>query len=151
MLAEQMSNTANRGKVLWVLASSRPDLIEVDLKRPGRIDVKIPIFPTTTPQESFNLIRALMKRRGLELEESTFGELETSLPNLLTPGAAESLSIKVYRLVKVRNLSPLDALKDVLEDYQSPVPPEVLGRQIELAIREASDLDFVPESLRPTS
>jgi hypothetical protein len=149
MLAEEMSNTNNRGKVLWVLASSRPDLIEVDLKRPGRIDVKIPLFPTTTAQESFQLIRALMQRRDLELDESTFAELEPILPNLLTPGAAESLSIKVYRLVKVRNITPAQALKDVLEDYQNPVPPEVLGRQIELAIRETSDLDFVPESLRP--
>jgi hypothetical protein len=29
------------------------------------------------------------------------------------------------------------------------VPPEVLGVQIELAVREASDLDFVPPMLRP--
>ena len=42
MFAEEMSNTRNRGKILWILASSRPDLIEVDLKRPGRVDVKIP-------------------------------------------------------------------------------------------------------------
>ena len=42
MIAQEMSYTANRGKVIWVLASSRPDLIEVDLKRPGRIDLKVP-------------------------------------------------------------------------------------------------------------
>ena len=48
MFAEQMSNPANRGRIVWILASSRPDLIEVDLKRPGRVDVKIPIFPATT-------------------------------------------------------------------------------------------------------
>src|ERR1700721_666642 len=57
MIAEEMSNTANRGKLIWVLASSRPDLIEVDLKRPGRIDVKIPLFPTATPAEGLELIR----------------------------------------------------------------------------------------------
>ena len=31
MLAQEMSNGANRGRVMWLLASSRPDLIEVDL------------------------------------------------------------------------------------------------------------------------
>src|SRR6185437_1654746 len=51
MIAQEMSDTANRGKVIWVLASSRPDLIEVDLKRPGRIDLKVPILPTTTQAE----------------------------------------------------------------------------------------------------
>jgi SpoVK/Ycf46/Vps4 family AAA+-type ATPase len=35
MIAQEMSDSGNRGRVLWLLASSRPDLIEVDLKRPG--------------------------------------------------------------------------------------------------------------------
>ena len=65
MMAEEMSNSANRGKIVWVLASSRPDLIEVDLKRPGRIDVKIPLFPTADAAESMALIAApCAKRRG---------------------------------------------------------------------------------------
>jgi SpoVK/Ycf46/Vps4 family AAA+-type ATPase len=146
--AEEMSNTRNRGRILWILASSRPDLIEVDLKRPGRIDVKIPLFPTTSTHESWNLMRALLKRRDLQLPETAPEELQKHIPLLLTPGAAESLSLKVYRLAKVEKLAPLDALKNALDDYRPPVPPEVLGAQIELAVREASDLEFVPESLR---
>ncbi|HEY4330675.1 MAG TPA: AAA family ATPase, partial [Phycisphaerae bacterium] len=39
MLAKEMSDTRNRGKIMWVFATSRPDLVEVDLKRPGRLDV----------------------------------------------------------------------------------------------------------------
>ena len=151
MIAEEMSKGSNRGKIVWILASSRPDLIEVDLKRPGRIDVKIPIFPTTSTRESFDLIRALCKRRGLEIDENAFAELDATLPTLLTPGAAEALSIKVYRQSRVENLSPLDALKRSLQDYQNPVPAEIIASQIELAIREASDLDFVPECLRSKS
>ncbi len=148
MLAEEMSNTRNRGKVLWVLASSRPDLIEVDLKRPGRIDVKIPIFPTTTPEEGFRLIRALSERRGLEIPESSFEELRDLVPNLLTPGAAESLAIKVYRVVKTKDVEPLAALKQILSDYQHPIAPEVMAAQIRIAVAEASDLAFVPPVLR---
>ncbi|MBV9469619.1 MAG: ATP-binding protein [Abitibacteriaceae bacterium] len=148
MLAEEMSNTDNRGKVVWILASSRPDLIEVDLKRPGRIDVKIPLFPTTTPAEGFHLIRALCRRRGLEINEAQGTELEAFIPNLLTPGAAEAIAIKAYRLVRVESLDAAAALKECLSDYQNPVPPEVLGVQIELAVHEASDLDFVPSALR---
>ena len=65
MIAQEMSDTSNRGKVVWVLASSRPDLIEVDLKRPGRIDLKVPILPTTTRPESGGLISALARRYDL--------------------------------------------------------------------------------------
>ena len=45
MLAKEMSDTRNRGKIIWIFATSRPDLLEVDLKRQGRLDVHIPLFP----------------------------------------------------------------------------------------------------------
>jgi hypothetical protein len=148
MFAEQMSNPANRGRIVWILASSRPDLIEVDLKRPGRLDVKIPIFPTTTASEGFELIRALAKRRGLELTDADYAAIEPLIPKLLTPGAAESIAVKLYRSVRTEGLNPIDALRDVLDGYQNPVPPDVMEFQIALAAREASDGDFVPEPFR---
>ena len=148
MFAQQMSDTSNRGRIVWVLASSRPDLIEVDLKRPGRIDVKIPIFPTTTGAEGFALIRALARRRGVEIDEKDFGAVETIIPTLLTPGAAEALAVKIYRIVKTENVNPLEALKRALDGYQNPVPLDVLSFQISLAAREASDGEFVPDTFR---
>ncbi len=44
-LLQFMSDTKNRGKVLWIAASNRPDLIDAALKRPGRFDLKIPFLP----------------------------------------------------------------------------------------------------------
>ncbi|HYE03923.1 MAG TPA: ATP-binding protein [Planctomycetota bacterium] len=148
MMAEEMSNTRNRGRVLWVLASSRPDLIEVDLKRPGRIDVKIPLFPTVDARESFGLVRALMRRRGLELADGDFEGLKDRLPTLLTPGAAEALAVKVYRTVKVGGKAPLAALGDCLVGYQNPVPLATIERQIDLAVAESTDIAFVPTVFR---
>ncbi len=148
MFAEQMSNPANRGRIVWILASSRPDLIEVDLKRPGRVDVKIPIFPATTAAEGFTLLRALAKRRGVELLESDFAAIESLVPKLLTPGAAESIAVKLYRSVRIEGLSPIDALRGTLDQYQPPVPPDVMDFQISLAAREASDGEFVPDVFR---
>lgn len=148
MFAQQMSDTSNRGRIVWVLASSRPDLIEVDLKRPGRLDVKIPIFPATTAQEGFSLIRALAKRRGIEIPESEFKILEAAIPPLMTAGAAEAIAVKVYRMSRTENLGPADALRRALEGYQNPVPLDVLQEQIALAAREASDGEFVPEQFR---
>lgn len=148
MLAEEMGSSTSRGKLVWILASSRPDLIEVDLKRPGRIDVKIPLFPTTTPRESFNLIRMLCTKRGVAIQDSDFASLESLIPLLLTPGAAEALAVKVYRLVRTSQSSALDALRTCLTDYQNPVPLETMEFQIRLAVTEASDLEFVPAMFR---
>jgi ATPase family associated with various cellular activities (AAA) len=148
MLAEEMGSSTSRGKLIWILASSRPDLIEVDLKRPGRIDVKIPLFPTTTARESFSLIRMLCQKRGVSIQDSDFATVEPLIPILLTPGAAETLAVKIYRLVRTSGLSPLDALRSCLTDYQNPVPLETLEFQIRLAVSEASDLEFVPADFR---
>src|SRR5215472_3175680 len=148
MLAEEMGSSTSRGKLVWILASSRPDLIEVDLKRPGRVDVKIPLFPTTTPEESFDLIRMLCAKRGLTIAESSFASLESSVPTLLTPGAAETLAVKIYRLVRTSNATAAGALRRSLTDYQNPVPLDTMEFQIRLAVSEASDLEFVPDRFR---
>jgi hypothetical protein len=146
MIAQEMGDADNRGKVIWILASSRPDLIEVDLKRPGRVDVKIPLLPTTTVEESAALLRALLKRFELKLEIKALVKLP--LPLLLTPGAAEALAVKVYRQVRTAQMQPLAALEHCLQGYQPPVAEQVLRLQMSIAIREATDMAFVPESLR---
>ncbi|MBN8526485.1 MAG: ATP-binding protein [Planctomycetes bacterium] len=148
MLAQEMSDTRNRGKVLWILASSRPDLIEVDLKRPGRIDVKIPLLPTATADESWALIVSLCRRRGLELPAQPSTELRILVPTWLTPGAAESLAVKAYRVHRVEKKDPLAAVEACLRDWRAPVPRETMQFQIGIAVAEASDATFVPEAFR---
>jgi hypothetical protein len=148
MIAEEMGSSRNRGRIIWVLASSRPDLIEVDLKRPGRIDTKIPLFPTTTARESLDLLATLLRRHNLQFAEDETRELESCMPRLLTPGAAEALAVKIYRLARTTGRSPFDVLRESLSDYQNPVPLDVLETQIRIAAREASDLEFVPPCFR---
>lgn len=145
MFAQEMSNRANRGRIVWILASSRPDLIEVDLKRPGRIDVKLPIFPTTSSEEGFGLIRALCKRHDVAIAEDDLPKLQHPIPELLTPGAADVLASNVHRELRtVPGTTPLQALDAVLERYQPPVDPETIRFQIRLAADEATDRAFVP-------
>jgi hypothetical protein len=148
MLAEEMGNSTNRGRVIWVLASSRPDLIEVDLKRPGRVDVKIPLFPTTTPREGFDLISMLSKKRNLVIPETLFPSLESRIPALLTPGAAEALVMNVYRKFRTGSSSIEEVLSTTLTEYQNPIASDVMAFQIQLAASEASALEFVPPPFR---
>jgi hypothetical protein len=146
MIAQEMADASNRGRVMWVLASSRPDLIEVDLKRPGRVDVKVPILPTTTEAESAALLQALLARYDIALPTADLAALRP--PLLLTPGAAEAIAVKAYRMARTESLPPAGAVARCLEGWQNPVPRDVLDFQMRIAIREATDLAFVPEGLR---
>ncbi len=113
--------------------------------------MKIPLFPTTTPEEGFGLIRARSRKRGLEIPKESFDAVKDKVPTLLTPGAAADAVASRFtaRHVKTENLSPTDALKESLADYQNPVPRDVMDFQIGLAVSEASDLDFVPAAFKP--
>lgn len=144
MIAEEMGSSKSRGRIIWVLASSRPDLIEVDFKRPGRMDVKIPLLPAANAGQTYDLIRFACRARGIELSKDIPGELAAHLPRLLTPGAAESIAVKTFRFVKTESVEAERALLRVLDGYQPPVPEDILRHQIQIAIAESSDPSFVP-------
>ena len=54
MIAQQMGDTRYRGQIIWMLLTCRPDLLPIDLKRQGRCEVHIPLFP---PQDSAEITR----------------------------------------------------------------------------------------------
>jgi hypothetical protein len=70
------------------------------------------------------------------------------MPVMLTPGAAEALVVKAYRYARTRNANAGAALEASLTGYQNPVPADVLDFQMRIAIREATDLNFVPPAFR---
>jgi len=88
------------------------------------------------------------RRFDLEIPDAEMQALESQLPTMLTPGAAEALVVKAYRVSRTGNVGAAEALARCLVGYQNPVPMDVLENQIRLAVREATDLSFVPESLR---
>jgi hypothetical protein len=108
----------------------------------------VPILPTTTPAESAGLLAALAHRYDLVVSPAEMQQLEGRLPLLLTPGAAEALIVKAYRVARTENVPGGTALSRCLDGYQNPVPEDVLEMQMRLAVREATDLSFVPEALR---
>ena len=102
--------------------------------------------PTTSVGESAALLNALLKRFDIAPGADAMKDLP--LPLLPTPGAAEALAVKIYRRVRTGPMEPLAAIGESLRGYQPPVPPETLEFQMRIAIREATDMAFVPESLR---
>jgi transitional endoplasmic reticulum ATPase len=64
-LKEFMSDTANRGRVLFILMTNRPDKLDLDLKRAGRLDRKIPFLYPQTADEVDQIFKAQIKKHKL--------------------------------------------------------------------------------------
>jgi SpoVK/Ycf46/Vps4 family AAA+-type ATPase len=58
------SNTNNRGRIIFIAATNRPDLIDAALKRAGRFDKKIPILLPEL-EERAAIIKIIIKKYGI--------------------------------------------------------------------------------------
>ncbi|MCA1659569.1 MAG: AAA family ATPase, partial [Verrucomicrobiaceae bacterium] len=67
-IKEFMSDTSNRGRVLFLVMTNRPDKLDVDLKRAGRLDRKIPFLYVQTPQEVELVARALVRKNKIKTD-----------------------------------------------------------------------------------
>ncbi len=70
MIASQMGNTRYRGRIVWMLLTSRPDMLPIDIKRQGRAEVHIPLFYPQEPAE----IREMFRVMAAQEWHSTGGE-----------------------------------------------------------------------------
>jgi SpoVK/Ycf46/Vps4 family AAA+-type ATPase len=64
-IKEFMSDTSNRGRILFVVMTNRPDKLDVDLKRAGRLDRKVPFLYSQTPEEVEQVAAALVRKNRL--------------------------------------------------------------------------------------
>ncbi len=64
-IKEFMSDTSNRGRILFLVMTNRPDKLDVDLKRAGRLDRKIPFLYCQTPEEVENIAQALVRKNRI--------------------------------------------------------------------------------------
>ena len=67
-IKEFMSDTANRGRILFLVMTNRPDKLDVDLKRAGRLDRKIPFLYSQTPEEVEQVARALVRKNKIKTD-----------------------------------------------------------------------------------
>jgi AAA+ superfamily predicted ATPase len=152
MLAKEMSETRNRGRILWVFATSRPDLVEVDLKRQGRIDVHIPLFPPETAADREALLLAIAKKLKLPLTAEDLPPFTDDV----TLGGNELEGVLV-RALRVHELSPepRKPLREVLAEVIKEVRPNPHTRKLEymdlIAVKECTDVRFLPEKYRDLS
>jgi AAA+ superfamily predicted ATPase len=145
MLAAEMSNTRNRGKIMWVFATSRPDLLEVDLKRQGRLDVHIPLFPPQTSKEMHALLMAIAKKLKFPLAETDLPELPAGVQ--LGGNEIEGILVRALRVFEL-SPEPKRTLKDILAETFKEVRPSAHTRKLEymdfVAVRECTDARFLP-------
>jgi hypothetical protein len=159
MLAKEMSDTRNRGKIIWIFATSRPDFVEVDLKRQGRLDVHIPLFPPGDAAGRATLFAAMAHKLKLPIKPEEL----PALPDNDQIGGNEMEGILVRALREFETAkdaeergsgkaAPLpDCATRAIADFRPSAHVERLELMDLLAVKECTDTRFLPERFRKLS
>ncbi len=149
MLAKEMSDTRNRGRIIWVFATSRPDLLEVDLKRQGRLDVHIPLFPPQTTEEMRALMLSVAKKLKFPLGEDDIPPLPQNV--VLGGNEIEGVLVRALRIFEL-SAEPRPLFREVVARVLAEVRPNAHTRKLEymdlVAVKECTDSRFLPAQYR---
>jgi SpoVK/Ycf46/Vps4 family AAA+-type ATPase len=149
-LKEFMAEPENRGQVLFVMMTNRPDKLDTDIKRPGRLDRKIPFFYCDTAAERVQVLQAVLSR----YEEPCVASMEELLTLCDTLSGYSNADLEALSLLAVelaRNLAtPLnaDALNQAAADFMPPQERDMIEFMELLAVSETSRRSMLPKRYR---
>ena len=161
-----MAEPKLKGRVVFLAATNRPDLLDAALKRSGRFDRKVPFLPPSTTERA-GVIAAQLRFQDIHVEaqlvtaleavamgkESEDPELAEGLTELLeaTDGWVHSdfqnLVGKAWELTSSGDgLVSSDELRQAAHLL---IPSRVDEHMLAVSLAEVNDLSLLPESYRP--
>lgn len=149
-IAQFMSRTENRGRIIWFLMTARPDLMPVDLKRQGRAEEHLALFHPETKEERVELFNKMKHKVSLELTEETIPEVLMDGDRILSGADIEAaLTRAKFRAAAAgeSKVSP-EVLNTALEDFISPAYPEEIELQTLSAVIECTSRELLPSRFR---
>lgn len=145
MIAAQMGDTRYRGKIIWMLLTSRPDLLPIDLKRQGRAEVHIPLMYPRKQSEISAMFAAMARKNKLRIAPEAVPAVDAS--RRLTGADIESIVLAARRLSLADGREEVsgDDLRQALDDFV----PSAQGLEKEMqeiaAVLECTQRSFLPE------
>jgi SpoVK/Ycf46/Vps4 family AAA+-type ATPase len=149
-IAQFMGNTELRGKVIWFLLTSRPDLLPVDLKRQGRAEEHIALFYPHTDDERLAMLRAMQKKSGIKLSSADVEQFFLKNSSGLSGADVEAILMRAKMKGALENqLEVAEAdIKEALEDFIPSSYPTEIELQTLMAVLECTSRSLLPDQYR---
>ncbi len=149
-IKEFMSDTSHRGRIVVLMMTNRPDKIDIDLKRPGRLDYKVPFFFPQDVETTTAILEALIRKNKLRISEDLNVGLFSEQLQGYSGAELEAVLLRAMRLMSEREAEELE-LQDV-ENAVEDVIPSRDQRMLEfmelLAVFESSTREMLPQNYK---
>jgi len=149
-LAAFMGDTRRRGRILWFLMTSRPDLVPVDLKRQGRAEEHLALFPPSSAEERARVFTSICRRLGVRLAADVdAATLFAQTEQAMSAADIEAILVRAGRRIAVTGQPEVGAalLQELIRDFQPPSYPLEIEYQRLLAAAECTSRALLPPDL----
>ncbi|MBK8807166.1 MAG: ATP-binding protein [Bacteroidales bacterium] len=151
-LLQFMSDTENRGKVLWIGASNRPDLIDAALKRPGRFDLKIPFLPQNADERKETFARYLFDEKIPELSSNIsdieWEEIKKSTDGYTGAEIEEIVNSCIRKKIMEDNTSTIQILGsnliEAITEFNPGIKSKVFQDMVDVSLADITSIDLIP-------
>ena len=165
-IAQAMSDTRYRGRIIWFLVTARPDLMPVDLKRQGRAEEHIGLFYPSTREDREELLRVMMRKTGVDLPTDEVPDALLDGERTYSGADMEALLTRAkFRAATHALAAPggdgaaaepdgaggavtADVLQEVVDDFVPPSYPLQVELQNLVAVLECTSRSMLPERFR---
>lgn len=149
-LMEFLSDTAHRGRIVFLAASNRPDLLDAAFTRPGRFDAIAPMLPPSSDEERLELFDVMLRKYGLVCDGAHQMLSAASLASGYTGAEIEAVVRKAHKLAgragrPAGTVHPDDILAALHLIRPSTRDIEFMTN---IALAMVSDMELVPERFR---
>jgi AAA+ superfamily predicted ATPase len=148
-IANAMGDTANRGRILWVLMTCRPDLLPIDLKRQGRCEEHISLFYPQSEQDRLEITEAMLRKNKINHTVADWSPI-TKHSLELSGADIESMLIRVRRVARRagRHEVAQEDLAKVAAEFVPARDELELEYQTLVAVLEATSREMIPQRYR---
>jgi SpoVK/Ycf46/Vps4 family AAA+-type ATPase len=150
-LASFMGNTDYRGRIVWFLITSRPDLLPVDLKRQGRAEEHLALFYPQSVDEHDALFKVMLTKTGVVTDATSITEVIED-PSGLSGADIEAILARAMLAAEVdaqgRPVVSQAALRQAFADFIPATSQLEREMQILAAVQECTSREVLPERYR---
>ncbi|MEM1128146.1 MAG: AAA family ATPase [Bacteroidota bacterium] len=147
-IASFMSNSRNRGRVIFFLVTARPDLMPVDLKRQGRAEEHLALFYPSTREEREELLQVMLRRTNVEMPMDEVPEDLLDGDRTYSGADMEALLTRAKFRAAAAGLAPgtmtTEILQEIVEDFIPPTYPLEIELQNLVAVLECTSRALLP-------
>ena len=145
-ILKMMSDAKNRGKIVWIIITARPDRMEADIKRSGRAGEHLPVFDNEGAEKEV-FFRHVLAQADIQVEQFT-AEQQAEFRRLTADYFPADFDQLVTELRRRRRLEGSLAPEMALDEARDFIPADT-ARQREyqelLAVLECTSRELLPD------